>query len=42
MFAIKTTNRFYNKNKNMLIKEKKEKITKNIYLNNAYIDFILG
>ena len=42
MFAIKTTNRFYNKNKNMLIKVKKEKITKNVYLNNAYIDFILG
>ena len=34
--------RFYNKNKNMLIKVKKEKITKNVYLNNAYIDFILG
>ena len=42
IFAIKTTNRFYNKNKNMLIKVKKEKITKNVYLNNAYIDFILG
>ena len=42
MFAIKTTNRFYNKNKNMLIKVKKDKITKNVYLNSAYIDFILG
>ena len=42
MFAIKTTNGFYNKNKNMLIKVKKDKITKNVYLNSAYIDFILG
>ena len=42
MFAIKTTNRFYNKNKNMLIKVKKDKITKNVYLNSAYIDFIVG
>lgn len=42
MFAIKTTNRFYNKNKNMLIKIKKDKITKNVYLNSAYIDFIVG
>lgn len=42
MFAIKTTNGFYNKNKNMLIKIKKDKITKNVYLNSAYIDFILG
>lgn len=42
LFAIKTTNRFYNKNKNMLIKVKKDKITKNVYLNSAYIDFILG
>ncbi len=41
MFAIKTTNRFYNKNKNMLIKVKKDKVTKNVYLNNVYIDFIL-
>lgn len=42
MFAIKTTDRFYNKNKNMLIKVKKDKITKNVYLNTAYIDFIIG
>lgn len=42
MFAIKTTNGFYNKNKNILIKVKKDKITKNVYLNSAYIDFILG
>lgn len=42
MFAIKTTNGFYNKNKNMIIKVKKDKITKNVYLNSAYIDFILG
>lgn len=42
MYAIKTTNRFYNNNKNMLIKFKKDKIVKNIYLNSAYIDFILG
>ncbi|WP_304683123.1 hypothetical protein [uncultured Clostridium sp.] len=42
MFAIKTTNGFYNKNQNMLIKVKKDKFTKNVYLNSAYIDFILG
>lgn len=42
MLAIKTTNGFYNKNKNMLIRVKKDKITKNVYLNSAYIDFILG
>lgn len=42
IFAIKTTNRFYNNNKNMLIKVKKDKIIKNVYLNSAYIDFILG
>lgn len=42
MYAIKTTNGFYNKNKNMLIKFKKDKIVKNVYLNSAYIDFILG
>ena len=42
MFAIKTTNGFYNKNQNILIKIKKDKITKNVYLNSAYIDFILG
>ena len=42
MFAIKTTTGFYNKNKNMLIKVKKDKITKNVYLNSAYIAFILG
>ncbi len=42
MYAIKTTNRFYNHNKNMLVKVKKDKITKNVYLNSAYIDFILG
>lgn len=42
MFAIKTTDRFYNKNKNMLIKVKKDKIIKNVYLNTAYIDFIIG
>lgn len=42
MFAIKTTNGFYNKNQNMLIKVKKDKVTKNVYLNSAYIDFLLG
>lgn len=42
MYAIKTTNGFYNHNKNMLIKVKKDNITKNVYLNSAYIDFILG
>lgn len=42
MYAIKTTNGFYNKNKNMIIRVHKDKITKNVYLNSAYVDFILG
>lgn len=42
MYAIKTTNGFYKHNKNMLVRVKKDKITKNVYLNSAYIDFILG
>ena len=42
MYAIKTSKRFYNKNKDMLIKVKKENILKNVYLNNTYIEFILG
>lgn len=42
MYAIKTTNGFYNKNKNMIIKVQKDKIMKNVYLNSAYVDFILG
>lgn len=42
MYAIKITNGFYNHNKNMLVRVKKDKITKNVYLNSAYTDFILG
>lgn len=42
VYAIKTSSRFFNKNNNMLIKVKKDKILKNIYLNSAFVDFILG
>lgn len=42
VYAIKTSSRFFNKNANMLIKVKKDKILKNVYLNSAFIDFILG
>lgn len=42
MYAIKTSKRFYNKNKDMLIKVKQGKIIKSVYLNSAYIDFLLG
>lgn len=42
VYAIKTSSRFFNKNTNMLIKVKKDKILKNVYLNSAFVDFILG
>jgi len=42
VYAIKTSSKFYNKNSNMLIKVKKDKILKNVYLNSEFVDFILG
>lgn len=42
MYAIKTSNRFYNKHRNMLIQVKQGRISKDIYLNSSFVDFLLG